>query len=81
MAGKKNKQKEKLVTDYELQLKKMEAALHSLKDSVDSLQVGDGNHPYWNGSNAYNTIKSTLAYIDNTTVLLTYLNDCKKSIK
>lgn len=76
-----NKQKEKLVNDYDFQLKKIEAALHSLKDSVKSLQDGDESHPYWNGSNAYNTIKSILAYIDNDIALVNYLYECKKSIK
>ena len=82
MAGKKNnKQKEKVINDFELQIKKVDTALRSLKESINSLQEGDGTQPYWNGSNAYNMIKNTLAYIDSNTVLLQYLNECKKSIK
>lgn len=82
MASKKNnKQKEKVISDYELQVRKIDTALKSLKDSIVSLQEGDGNQPYWNGSNAYGTIKNTLAYVDNCTVLLDYLNQCKDSIK
>lgn len=82
MANKKNnKQKEKVISDYELQVRKIDTALNSLKDSIVSLQEGDGNQPYWNGSNAYNFVKNTLGYIDNCTVLLDYLKQCKESIK
>lgn len=82
MASKKNnKQKEKIISDYELQVRKIDTALKSLKDSLNTIQEGNGKEPYWNGNNAYNTIKSALGYVDNCTVLLDYLNQCKESIK
>lgn len=81
MASKNNKQKDKLVNDLDAQLKKIDNSLKSLKDSMQVLQEGTGNKPYWNGSNAYNFVKSTLGYIDNDTTLLNYLTDCKKNIK
>lgn len=82
MANKKNnKQKEKVIKDFELQIKKIETALDSLSGSVNLLQNGDGEQPYWNGSNAYNELKKVLAYIDSNMVLVKYLNECKDSIK
>lgn len=81
MASKNNKQKEKLVEDLDMQLNKIENALQSLKDSVNTFQKGDGKQPYWNGANAYNFTKNSLAYIDNSSALLKYLTDCRKSIK
>ena len=76
-----NNKKDKLFDDLVSTMKKADDALESLKASVDTLQNGDGNFPYWNGSNAHSILKNTLTqyYIDKS--LLENISNCKLSSK
>ena len=70
------RQKRKLVDDLDNQIFKIEVALNSIKESIDAIQVGDGNDPYWNGTNAYNCVNKSLNQIDYNYNLLNNLNKC-----
>lgn len=75
------KQKEKLVSDLDVQLSKVENALASMKKSIDVLQSGNGKFPYWNGSNAYSIVKTALTQYQNDLNLIRNINECKAKIK
>ena len=76
------KQKEKLISDYILEKKKIEESLNSIKESIISIQEGeDGNSPYWNGKNAYTNISKVLTYNDKGYAILDYMNQLDESIK
>ena len=82
MAGKNStKQKEKLFQELESCIEKMDSSLDSIKDSVNQIQVGDGNNPYWNGYNACSTVKTILTQCQMNKALLDYVKECKESIK
>lgn len=76
-----NKQKDKLVQNLDTQIKKIEEALESLKKSAMEIQNGDGKQPYWNGNNAQSILKTTLSQYEMDKDLLSYIQECKESIK
>ena len=76
-----NKQKDKLVQDLENQISRLDEALKSLKDSVNTIQKGNGKFAYWNGNNAYTMIKTTLTQYETDKALLQLIKECKGAIK
>lgn len=83
MAKKKNsdKQNSKLISNLDNQIDKLRDELADINDILNKVQKGNGNAPYWNGTNAYNIIKNALGQVDNDKVLLDYILKCRKSIK
>ena len=82
MTGKgNNKQKEKLIQELNKHIGRIQDSLNSLKESVDTLQEGDGDTPYWNGNNAYSAIRNVLVQYEMDSTLLRYIQECQGSIK
>ena len=85
MAGKKgianNKQKDKLIEDFDKELEKLNKSLGYLQSSINAIQTGDGKEPYWNGENACTVIKNSLSQLYSDYDLLNRLCQCKMSIK
>lgn len=76
-----DKQKEKIILDIAVQKEKIEKSLELLKEAVIRIEKGDGDTPYWNGENAYNTISDILSFIDKSNLLLDSIDECEKSLK
>lgn len=76
-----NKQTEKLLSDLDSCVNKLESALESFKESVDKIQEGDGKFPYWNGANACNVMKNAVTQYNNNVSLLQHIKKCQSSIK
>ena len=77
----KNKQKDKLLEDFDKELELLNQSLGSFQKSVTSLMKGDGKQPYWNGENACNVFKNSLSQLYSDCDLLNYLCQCRESIK
>ena len=75
------KQKEKYLSDLDVQMHRIDDALVSLKKSLQEIQVGDGKFAYWNGKNACTTIKTALTQYNADVELLKLVAECKSKIK
>ena len=77
-----DKQKEKLVNDLTNTYDKLTVVLKDLNDNLLKIENGeDGEHPYWNGSNAYEVLNRLHKVVDKGNVLSDYVKECKDSIK
>ena len=65
-----------LAKKLDSEVKKLKKAISSLENDVNKYQKGDNVKPYWNGLEAYNWTRSTLAHIDHDKVLLEHLEKC-----
>ena len=65
----------------EKHIKKLEDAIIVLKDDLKIIQIGDKKGPYWNGKNAYTTMKVCLANLDHHQTLLKNIQKCSKTVK
>ena len=86
MASKKNtnsnnKQKDKLIEDFDLELDHLNQSLGLLQKSINGIQTGDGENPYWNGENACVMVKNALSQLYSDYDLLNHLCKCRESIK
>ena len=77
-----DKQRDKLINEYNNICRKLEVSLNQLKENIIKLEDGDDKeHSYWNGPNAYDTIKNLYTTVDNGFALCEYLDECEESIK
>ena len=81
MANNNSKQKERLVQSLDIQIKKINSALDSMKESIEAIMVGENDTPFWNGYNAFSILRTSLTQYENDKALLGYINDCKASTK
>lgn len=63
------------------ELTKLEDAIQILNDDFKLIQKGSKKGPYWNGANAYASMKANLANLDHNKVLLKNLKKCDNFIK
>ena len=75
------KQKDKLIEEFDLELEQLNQTLGSFQKTIEALQVGDGDKPYWNGENACSVVKNSLTQLYSDYDLLNHLCQCRTSIK
>ncbi len=76
MANLTNDDVKKVAAELKVEIKRIKDALEKMESDVCSLEAGDDNGPYWNGSTAYSVIKNCLVQLDQDRALLKNLVKC-----
>ena len=72
---------EKMIVSLIDDTKKIKNALSQLETDVAILKTGDANGPYWDGSNAYQCIKTSMTQIEYDVDLLKNIKKCINYLK
>ena len=70
-----------IVKSLENDIEKIKNALDKIMNDVETIQDGNDGNPYWNGKNAYTTMKVCLANLDHHQTLLKNIQKCSKTVK
>ena len=81
---KKNKmsdtEKKTLALELQKEISKLETAVYKLETDIITLQSGDKNGPYWNGSNAYDALSACVGHLEHNKTLVDNVKKCSEYI-